>query len=70
MKLLVRLRQLALQMWFLPAVLSLVALMTVAAAHYSAALLPQDLPVDIPESATQTILTIVATSMLTVATFA
>ncbi|SDY96808.1 DUF2254 domain-containing protein, partial [Citreimonas salinaria] len=31
---------------------------------------PQDLPVDIPESATQTILTIVATSMLTVATFA
>jgi uncharacterized membrane protein len=70
MKLLVRLRQLALQMWFLPAVFSLGALATVAAAHYSAFLLPQDLPVDIPESATQTILTIVATSMLTVATFA
>lgn len=70
MKLLVRLRQIALQMWFMPAVFSIVALATVGAAHYSATLLPQNLPVDIPESATQNILTIVASSMLTVATFA
>lgn len=70
MKLLFRLRQINRQMWFLPAVFSIVALATVAAARYSAFLLPQKLPFNVSETAIEDILTIVATSMLTVATFA
>lgn len=70
MKFFFRLRQIVHQMWFMPAVFSILALATVAAAHYSAFLLPEKLPFDVSEQATETVLTIVATSMLTVATFA
>lgn len=65
-----RLRQVVRQMWFLPALFSVAALLTVAAAHYSAFLLPQDLPVDVSQSAIEDILTIIGSSMLAVATFA
>ncbi|MDY8110133.1 DUF2254 domain-containing protein [Fulvimarina sp. 2208YS6-2-32] len=58
------------QMWFLPAVFSLVAIATASAARYSAFLLPEELPLEVSQNAIETILTIVATSMLTVATFA
>ncbi|WP_375264017.1 DUF2254 domain-containing protein [Palleronia sp.] len=70
MKLHFRLRQITRQMWFLPAVFSLLALATVFAAQYATFLLPQELPFDVSERATETVLTIVATSMLAVATFA
>lgn len=65
-----RLRQITRQMWFLPGLFSLGALATVAAAHYSALLLPKELPIDVSREAIETILTIVASSMLAVATFA
>ena len=65
-----RLRRAVRQMWFLPAMFSLGALATIVAAHYSAFLLPQDLPFDVSQDATERILTIVASSMLAVATFA
>lgn len=67
MKFLFRLRQITRQMWFLPALFSLVALATVAVARYSSFLLPKELPFNVSETAVETILTVVATSMLTVA---
>lgn len=70
MKFLFRFRQIIRQMWFLPAVFSLLALATVAVARYSSFLLPKELPFNVSEAAIENILTIVATSMLTVATFA
>jgi uncharacterized membrane protein len=65
-----RLRQAVRQMWFLPTIFSLGAIATVAAARYSAFLLPEELPFDISQDAIDHILTIVASSMLAVATFA
>ncbi len=65
-----RLRQVVRQMWFLPAVFCLIAIGVVAAAHYGAYLLPKELPFDVSEQAIENILTIVATSMLAVTTFA
>ncbi|MCA1971463.1 MAG: DUF2254 domain-containing protein [Caenispirillum sp.] len=57
-------------MWFLPTLFAAGAFATVAAAHYSAFLLPQELPIDVSEAAIKDILTIIGSSMLAVATFA
>lgn len=65
-----KLRRAARQMWFLPAMFSLAAVATVAAAHYSAFLLPQKLPLDVSQAAVEDILTMIGSSMLAVATFA
>ncbi|SOD93394.1 DUF2254 domain-containing protein [Caenispirillum bisanense] len=65
-----KLNQIIRKMWFLPTMFAAGAIATVATAHYSAALLPQELPIDISESAIEDILTIIGSSMLAVATFA
>lgn len=65
-----RLSKIVRKMWFLPTMFAVGAIATVATAHYSALLLPQDLPIDISKSAIEDILTIIGSSMLAVATFA
>ncbi|RUT31010.1 DUF2254 domain-containing protein [Arsenicitalea aurantiaca] len=58
------------QIWFMPAAFSLVAAGTVAIAYYSAGFTPDELPFTMPSDAVTSILTIVASSMLSVAVFA
>lgn len=65
-----KLSQIVRKMWFLPTMFAAGAFATVAAAHYSAFLLPQELPIDVSETAIKDILTIIGSTMLAVATFA
>ena len=65
-----RLRQWMGGLWFMPAVFSVVAVLTVVAASLAATLAPEKLPFTMPKDAVVSILTILATSMLTVAVFA
>lgn len=65
-----RLRQLVQRMWFLPAAFSLVAVLTVVVAYVLARLAPEELPFILPSNAVQSVLEILAASLLTVAVFA
>lgn len=65
-----QLRQLVQRMWFLPAAFSALAVLTVVVAYSLAGFLPEELPFTMPENAVQSILEILATSLLTVAVFA
>lgn len=65
-----KLRQLLQRMWFLPAAFSLLAVLTVAIAYILARYAPDELPFVLPSNAVQTILEILASSLLTVAVFA
>jgi uncharacterized membrane protein len=57
-------------MWFLPALFSAMAVVTVVAARAASFLLPDEMPVKISQEGIQNILEIIAASMLTVAIFA
>lgn len=65
-----KLRQLMQRMWFLPAAFSLVAVLTVVIAYILARFAPDELPFVLPANAVQTVLEILASSLLTVAVFA
>lgn len=65
-----KLRQLLQRMWFLPAAFSFVAVMTVVIAYVLARYAPDELPFVLPSNAVQSILQILASSLLTVAVFA
>jgi uncharacterized membrane protein len=65
-----KLRQLMQRMWFLPAAFSAVAVLTVIIAYILARFAPDELPFVMPSNAVQTILEILASSLLTVAVFA
>ena len=65
-----QLRQLVQRMWFLPAAFSVLAVVTIVVAYSLAGYLPEELPFVMPENAVQSILEILATSLLTVAVFA
>ncbi len=65
-----KLRQLLQRMWFLPAAFSLVAVLTVIIAYLLARYAPDELPFVLPTNAVQTVLEILASSLLTVAVFA
>ena len=56
-------------LWFLPAAFSVLAILTVAAAIFSARILPDELPFTIDREGIQSVLTILGSSMLTVAVF-
>lgn len=58
------------RMWFLPAVFSAVAIITVIIAFYLARWAPEELPFTISQEAVQSVLEILATSLLTVSVFA
>jgi uncharacterized membrane protein len=58
------------KMWFLPAVFSAVAVLTILIAFYLARWAPDELPFTISQEAVKPILTILATSLLTVSVFA
>lgn len=62
--------QLLQRMWFLPAAFSFVAVFTVIIAYVLARYAPDDLPFILPANAVQTVLEILASSLLTVAVFA
>ncbi|MDB5474376.1 MAG: hypothetical protein JWP99_1679, partial [Devosia sp.] len=64
------LRRLLNQMWFLPAIFSAVAVLTIVVAFYLARWAPEELPFTISQEAVQSILAILATSLLTVSVFA
>lgn len=64
------LKRLAERMWFLPAVFSVVAVLTIVIAFYLARWAPDELPFTISHDAIKSILTILATSLLAVAVFA
>lgn len=63
-------RQLLHKMWFLPAAFSAIAMLTIVIALYVARWAPEELPFTISPDAIQSILQILATSLLTVAVFA
>ena len=63
-------RQIARRMWFLPAAFSVIALLTILIAYYGARFAPDELPFTMPSNGVEAILTILATSLLTVAVFA
>lgn len=65
-----KLRQLLQRMWFLPAAFSLVAVLTVTIAYGLARFAPDELPFVLPANAVQSVLEILASSLLTVAVFA
>ncbi|NMA98109.1 MAG: DUF2254 domain-containing protein [Phyllobacteriaceae bacterium] len=65
-----KLRQLVQRMWFLPAAFSGIALLTIVIAYLLALYAPEELPFIMPANAVQTILQILASSLLTVAVFA
>lgn len=65
-----QLRQLFQRMWFLPAAFSVLAVATILIAYSLAGFLPEELAFTMPENAVQSILEILATSLLTVAVFA
>lgn len=63
-------RRLLNTMWFLPAAFSMLAVLTIAIAFYMARWAPEELPFTISQEAVQSILEILATSLLTVSVFA
>ncbi|ODT68559.1 MAG: hypothetical protein ABS75_20035 [Pelagibacterium sp. SCN 63-23] len=63
-------RRLLQRMWFLPAAFSVIAVLTIIVAYFVARYAPEDLPFVMPADAVQTILQILASSLLTVAVFA
>lgn len=63
-------RQIAQRMWFLPAAFSLVAVLTLIVAFGMARLIPDSLPFTLSSEAVESILTVLASSLLTVAVFA
>ena len=63
-------RQLLNKMWFLPAAFSAIAMLTIAIALFVARWAPEELPFTISRDAIQSILEILATSLLTVSVFA
>jgi uncharacterized membrane protein len=63
-------RQLMNTMWFLPAAFSGIAMLTIAMAFYVARWAPDELPITISQQAIQSVLQILATSLLTVTVFA
>lgn len=63
-------RQLLHKMWFLPAAFSAIAMLTIGIALYVARWAPEELPFTISRDAIQSILEILATSLLTVSVFA
>lgn len=63
-------RQLLHRMWFLPAAFSVIAMLTVGIALFVARWAPDELPFTISRDAIQSILEILATSLLTVSVFA
>jgi uncharacterized membrane protein len=65
-----RFRRFLRQMWFLPALFSAMAVVTVVAARAASFLLPDEMPLKISQEGIQNILEIIAASMLTVAIFA
>ncbi|KKB09031.1 DUF2254 domain-containing protein [Devosia chinhatensis] len=65
-----KLRQIMQRMWFLPAAFSAVAVLTVVIAYILARFAPDQLPFVMPSNAVQSILEILASSLLTVAVFA
>jgi uncharacterized membrane protein len=65
-----RLHRFLRQMWFLPALFSAMAVVTVVAARAASFLLPDEMPLKISQEGIQNILEIIAASMLTVAIFA
>lgn len=65
-----KLRQLMQRMWFLPAAFSAMAVLTVLIAYVLARFAPDELPFVMPSNAVQSILQILASSLLTVAVFA
>ncbi len=65
-----KLRQLMQRMWFLPAAFSAMAVLTVVIAYVLARFAPDELPFVMPSNAVQSILQILASSLLTVAVFA
>jgi len=64
------LRQIAQRMWFLPAAFSLLAVLSIVIAWFLARFAPENLPFTMPSDAVVSILTILASSLLTVAVFA
>ncbi|HEV2517899.1 MAG TPA: DUF2254 domain-containing protein [Devosia sp.] len=64
------LRQLLNKMWFLPAAFSAFAMLTIGLAFYVARWAPDELPLTISQQAIQSVLEILATSLLTVSVFA
>ncbi|UYN99690.1 MAG: DUF2254 domain-containing protein [Devosia sp.] len=65
-----KLRQIVQRMWFLPAAFSLLAVLMLVIAFGTARLIPDELPFTLPSNAVETILTVLASSLLTVAVFA
>ena len=65
-----QLRKLVGKMWFLPAAFSAVAVLTVLVAYYVAGYAPEKLFFTMPSDAVQSILEILASSLLTVSVFA
>ncbi|MBU1336599.1 MAG: DUF2254 domain-containing protein [Devosia sp.] len=63
-------RQLVQRMWFLPAAFSLVAVLTIFIAYGLARFAPEKLPFTMPSDGVVSILSILASSLLTVAVFA
>lgn len=63
-------RQIVQRMWFLPAAFSLVAVLTLLIAFGMARLIPDSLPFTLSSEAVESILTVLASSLLTVAVFA
>jgi uncharacterized membrane protein len=63
-------RQIVQRMWFLPAAFSLVAVLTLLIAFGMARLIPDGLPFTLSSEAVESILTVLASSLLTVAVFA
>lgn len=64
------LRQILHRMWFLPAAFSLLAVITVLIAYLLAGFAPEELPFTMPSNGVEAILTILASSLLTVSVFA
>ena len=62
-------RQIVREMWFLPAAFSLVAVLVVVIAYYSASLAWKEPPFEMPADAVSSLLSILAASMLSVAVF-
>ena len=63
-------RQVVQRMWFLPLAFSLVAVLTLLIAFGMARLIPDGLPFTLSSEAVESILTVLASSLLTVAVFA
>jgi uncharacterized membrane protein len=63
-------RQVVQRMWFLPAAFSIVAVLTLVVAFGMARLVPDQLPFTLSSEAVESILSVLATSLLTVAVFA